>query len=166
MKSWSMVLGLLVLCGHVHAQPMTWQPAAGHTQEPIWPGTPPDALPMPESEYARTNAKSLIGGKTVVAIGNVSQLTMTVYAPKGKNIDAAVVVFPGGGFQILAMDFEGTEIWDWLTSNGITCVLLKYRVPSTPYDWHCNCRPHNLEVPLPSLKDAQRTIGLVRLHAT
>jgi hypothetical protein len=40
-----------------------------------------------------------------------------------------VVLFPGGVFQFLAMDGEGTEICDWLTSRGITCVLLKYRVP-------------------------------------
>ena len=45
-------------------------------------------------------------------------------------------------------------------------MLLKYRVPSAPYDWHCDCRPHNLELSLPSLQDAQRTIGLVRLHAS
>jgi hypothetical protein len=49
---------------------------------------------------------------------------MTVYAPKGKNLGAAVVVFPGGGYQILAIDLEGTEVCDWLTSKGITCVLL------------------------------------------
>lgn len=54
---------------------------------------------------------------------------MTVYSPEGKNTGAAVVVFPGGGYQILAIDLEGTEVCDWLTSRGITCVLLKYRVP-------------------------------------
>ena len=43
--------------------------------------------------------------------------------------DAAVVVFPGGGYNVLAIDLEGTEACDWLTSKGITCVLLKYRVP-------------------------------------
>jgi acetyl esterase/lipase len=51
--------------------------------------------------------------------------TMTVYSPKGKNTGAAVVVFPGGGYYVLAIDLEGTEVCDWLTSKGITCVLLK-----------------------------------------
>jgi acetyl esterase/lipase len=86
---------------------------------------------------------------------------MTVYSPKGKNTGAAVVVFPGGGYQILAIDLEGTEVCDWLTSQGITCVLLKYRVPgegklpkSGPY-------PDSPE----ALEDAQRAVGLVRFHA-
>ena len=42
-------------------------------------------------------------------INTVSVPTMTVYSPKGKNTGAAVVVFPGGGYQILAIDLEGTE---------------------------------------------------------
>jgi hypothetical protein len=46
---------------------------------------------------------------------------MTVYSPKGKNTGVAVVVFPGGGFEGLAIDLEGTEVCDWLTSEGITC---------------------------------------------
>jgi len=54
---------------------------------------------------------------------------MTVYSPEGRNTGAAVLVFPGGGYEILAIDLEGTELADWLTSKGITCVLLKYRVP-------------------------------------
>ena len=54
---------------------------------------------------------------------------MTVYPPSTKNTGVAVVVFPGGGYQILAIDLEGSEVCDWLTLKGITCVLLKYRVP-------------------------------------
>ncbi|HEY1560157.1 MAG TPA: alpha/beta hydrolase [Caulobacteraceae bacterium] len=96
---------------------------------------------------------------------NVTRPTMTVYAPKGRNTGAAVIVIPGGGFQMLAIDLEGTEICDWLTSRGVTCVLLKYRVPSPPYDWRCACRPHDLATPTPSLQDVQRTVRLVRFHA-
>ncbi len=66
---------------------------------------------------------------------------------------------------MLAIDLEGNEVCDWLTAAGITCVLLKYRVPSEPYDWHCDCRPRNLMVPKQALDDAQRAMGLVRLHA-
>jgi acetyl esterase/lipase len=86
---------------------------------------------------------------------------MTIYSPTAKNTGAAVVVFPGGGYQILAIDLEGSEVCDWLTPRGITCVLLKYRVTnegdypkSGPYP----------ESPM-ALEDAQRTMGLLRLHA-
>jgi acetyl esterase/lipase len=164
MKLWAIALCLLAAYGSVDATTMVWQPAAGHTQIPLWPGTPPDAKPMPGPEYVLTS-KKLLAGKPVVTVSNVSQPTMTVYAPKGTNMGAAVVVFPGGGFEFLAMDLEGTEACDWLTSRGITCVLLKYRVPGVPYRWRCDCRPHNLELSVPSLQDAQRTVRLVRLHA-
>ena len=134
-----------------------WQPSTGHVQVPIWPdGKVPDPQPMPGPETVRADWPR---------IENVSVPTMTVYAPERANTGTAVVVFPGGGFQMLAMDLEGTEICDWLVSNGITCVLLKYRVPGAPYDWHCDCRPHNRDLSMPSLQDAQRTLGLVRLHA-
>ncbi len=115
----------------------------------IWPGAPPDLAPdpMPES-----------GAST-----HVSRPTMTVYAPKGHNTGVAVVVFPGGGYQVLAMDLEGTEICDWLTSRGITCVLLKYRVPNsgpTLVEGH-----RYYPKVQTALQDAQRTLGLVRQHA-
>jgi acetyl esterase/lipase len=131
---------------------------------PIWPGAAPDAQQVPGTETAKVSDK-LLAGRPVTAVTNVTRPTMTVYAPKGKNTGAAVVVFPGGGFQILAMDLEGTEACDWLTSRGITCVLLKYRVPSAPYEWQCDCRPHNFALSVPSLEDAQRTMRLVRSHA-
>lgn len=165
MKSWAVaMLCLLAVCGWAHAETQVWQPAAGHEQVPIWPGSPPGASSLPGAEYAKTSEK-LIGGKPVVGIYNVSRPTMTVYAPTGQNTGAAVVVFPGGGFQELAMDLEGTEVCDWLTSKGVTCVLLKYRVPSIPYVWQCDCRPHNHALSMPSLQDAQRTLRLVRAHA-
>jgi dienelactone hydrolase len=86
---------------------------------------------------------------------------MTVYPPKGRNTGAAVVVFPGGGYWVLAMDLEGTEVCDWLTSRGITCVLLKYRVPGDRLDPRSGPYPDS---PM-ALEDAQRTVGLVRHHA-
>jgi acetyl esterase/lipase len=92
---------------------------------------------------------------------------MTVYSPQGKNTAAAVVVFPGGGYQILAIDLEGTEVCDWLTAKGITCVLLKYRVPGDGL--YPKSAPYPKSGPYPespmALEDAQRTVGLVRFHA-
>jgi acetyl esterase/lipase len=87
---------------------------------------------------------------------------MTVYSPAGKNTGVAVVVFPGGGYWVLAIDLEGTEVCDWLTSKGITCVLLKYRVPGEHKSPRSGPYP---ESPV-ALEDAQRTLGLVRLHAS
>jgi acetyl esterase/lipase len=86
---------------------------------------------------------------------------MTVYSPTGKNTGAAVVVFPGGGYWVLFMDLEGTEVCDWLTSKGITCVLLKYRVPGEHLSPRSGAYPKS---PM-ALEDAQRTMGLVRFHA-
>ena len=83
---------------------------------------------VPGPEYV-TNVTTP-AGKPLIWVCNVAQPTMTVYSPKGTNTGVAMVVFPGGGYNALAMDLEGTEICDWLTSKGITAVLLKYRVPT------------------------------------
>lgn len=165
MKRWAIALCLLAVCGSAHAQTMVWQPAAGHTQRPLWPGAVPDAQPVPGPETETPRTDDLVAGRPWLAVTNVTRPTMTVYAPKGKNTGAAVVVFPGGGFQVLAIDLEGTEACHWLTSNGVTCVLLKYRVPSAPYDWRCNCRPDDFVASMPALEDAQRAVRLVRFHA-
>lgn len=144
------------------AQTPAWQPSPGHTEVSIWPGAVPDARPVAGPEVATTENESLVAGRPWVAVGKVSRPTMTVYAPEGKNTGAAVVVFPGGGYQILAIDLEGTEVCDWLTSKGITCVLLKYRVPGEDLYPKSGAYPKS---PM-ALEDAQRTVGLVRFHAT
>ena len=143
------------------AQTSGWQPAPGHTQIPIWPGTLPDPQPVKGPETVTVDPTVLVAGRPWTAVSNVTRPTMTVYSPKGKNTGVAVVVFPGGGYQILAIDLEGTEVCDWLTAHGITCVLLKYRVTDVgPYP---KSGPYP-ESPM-ALEDAQRTMGLVRDHA-
>ena len=156
MKSLIFAFCVVFAFGDLRAQTNVWQPSPGHTQIPIWPGAVPDAKPVPGPEFAETT-KELYAGKPAVVVNNVSQPTMTVYSPEGKNTGAAVVVFPGGGYTWLAIDLEGTEICDWLTSTGITAVLLKYRVPTPRLGAYA-------ESPL-ALDDAQRTVGLVRFHA-
>ncbi|WP_263355675.1 alpha/beta hydrolase [Acidicapsa ligni] len=138
------------------AQKPAWQPAPGHITMNIWPTTAPGPDTTKGPEVDTTSAKdNLIAGRPLVRLGNVATPTLTVYSPKGNNTGAAVVVFPGGGYQILAIDLEGTEVCDWLNSAGITCILLKYRVPNTgPYP----------KSPA-ALQDAQRTMGIVRSHA-
>lgn len=133
------------------AQKPAWEPAPGHTTLPLWPH--PKAGTAAEVD-ATTAKDNLIAGKPVIRLANVSNPTITLYAPK-KNNGAAVVVFPGGAYRILAIDLEGTEVCEWLNSIGVTCVLLKYRVPdSGPY-------PKSLA----ALEDAQRALGMVRAHA-
>jgi acetyl esterase/lipase len=140
------------------AQTPSWQPSPGHTQILIWPGKVPDPQPVAGPEKIDIGS---IAGKPTTGISNVTKPTMTVYSPSGKNTGVAVIVFPGGGYQGLAIDFEGTEVCDWLTPRGITCVLLKYRVTAVgPYP---KSGPYP-ESPM-ALEDAQRTMGLVRLHA-
>ena len=141
-----------------------WQPTTGHSQMPIWPGTPPDARQGPDSESVGT-APNPVGGKPWTYIANVSRPTLTVYPPKGTNTGVAMIVFPGGGYRVLAIDLEGTEICDWLNSIGVTCVLLKYRVPKTGPSWDPDCRCMINPKPSLALEDAQRTVGLVRGHA-
>jgi acetyl esterase/lipase len=138
-----------------------WEPSPGHVQIPIWPGTPPDAIADPEPESVGPPP----GREWWPRANDVSRPTMTMYAPKGRNTGAAVVVFPGGGYRMLAMDLEGTEICDWLTSRGITCVLLKYRVPGSGPWWDTENKRRVYPKVQTALQDAQRTIGLVRLHA-
>jgi acetyl esterase/lipase len=153
------------------AQTPAWQPAPGHTQVPIWPGPAPDPQPVRGPERTTIDRALPVAGRTVTIIRNVTVPTMTVYAPSdtgtgansgaAANSGAVIVVFPGGGFQILAIDLEGTEVCDWLVTRGITCILLKYRVTDVgPYP---KSGPYP-ESPM-ALEDAQRTLGLVRFHA-
>lgn len=97
-----------------------------------------------------------VGNETVLRLTNVSDPTITIYpAPEEVATGAAMVVCPGGGYEILAYDLEGTEICEWLNNLGITAVLLKYRVP----------RREGLAKHEAPLQDAQRAIGYVRANA-
>jgi acetyl esterase/lipase len=160
-------LGVLAAIVSESAHADSWRPSAGHTQVPIWPEAVPDPHPVAGSEVATTvKDREFVGGRPWVYIERVSQPTMTVYSPEGTNTGVAVIVFPGGGYKGLAIDLEGTEVCDWLTSRGIACVLLKYRVPfSGPY-WDDACKCHIQPKAPMALEDAQRTVGLVRFHAT
>lgn len=97
-----------------------------------------------------------IGGEPVLRMTDVSEPTITIYrAPDEVASGAAMVVCPGGGYNILAYDLEGTEICEWLNNIGVTAVLLKYRVP----------RREGREKHAAPLQDVQRAIGYVRAHA-
>jgi acetyl esterase/lipase len=157
-------LSVLTLASFV-AQAAPWQPANGNVQIPIWPDSAPGNPTVNGPEDSDLDTGPLVAGKHWTWVSNVVKPTITVYSPKGKNSGAAAIVFPGGGYDVLAIDLEGTEVCDWLTSKGITCVLLKYRVPHSGPQWNskCNCNvyPENPS----AVQDAQRTVGYVRFHA-
>lgn len=108
----------------------------------VWPNGAPDSngITTPEETYE---------GKRV---RNVSEAEMYVYLPKiGNNTGAAVVICPGGGYMIEAMDHEGYDMAEWLTTQGVAGIVLKYRLPYG----------HD-QIPL---EDAQRALRIVRQKA-
>ena len=127
---------------------------AADSSIPLWPkGAPGEKGDLAPERDTTKPTDALVGGRRVIRLGNVSTPTLTVYrAPKDKATGAGVLVFPGGGYKILAMDLEGTEICDWLNSIGATAVLVKYRVPARA----------GMPRWAAPLQDAQRAIGMVR----
>ena len=98
-----------------------------------------------------------VAGCPVLRIGQVDKPTLTFYpAPADNNKGVTIIVNPGGGYNILAYNLEGTEICKRFNSFGINCVLVKYRVP----------RREGLEKHAAPLQDLQRAIAYTRAHAT
>lgn len=118
----------------------------------VWPGKAPGEDKLIGEEKRETS-------KGVTRISSVSKPTLSVFRPaKDKDTGAAVVVCPGGGYNILAWDLEGEEVAAWLNSIGVTGIVLKYRVPRRPG------QPQN-KPPIGALQDAQRALSMVRSKA-
>lgn len=132
-------------------------PAAEPTVLDLWPGKPPGEtkeLP-PEVDTTKPDDKP-VGDRKIIKLTNVSKPTLAVYRPaKDADTGAAMIVCPGGGHRILAYDHEGTEAAEWLARNGVTGIVLKYRVPARDESkrW------------LAAVQDAQRAVSLVRSKA-
>jgi acetyl esterase/lipase len=129
-------------------------PVAGSKEIPIWSnGIPDSGLVQGTESYNDGMVK------------NVSVPTMRIFSPAKNNTGAAVIVFPGGGYNKLAINLEGAEVCQWLASIGVTGILLKYRVPASGphYDAACDCEKDPVK-PM-ALQDAQRAMGYVRAHA-
>ncbi len=146
--------------------PGTWQPGPGLKQVRIWPGPAPDGTfrpQPPESVQVFDDAAAANGVSRAVL--DVAVPTLTIMPAKGRNTGTAVIVFPGGGFQTILIDLEGTEICGWLTAQGITCMVSKYRVPGGNDFWDSSLQ-HQVTPAIPrALQDAQRTVRLVRSRA-
>src|SRR5437762_2765608 len=91
---------------------------------PLWPnGAPGEKGDIGEERDTTKATDNLISGRPVIRLGNVSKPTLSLFpAPANNNSGAAVMVCPGGGYSILALDLEGTEVCEWLNSIGITGV--------------------------------------------
>jgi acetyl esterase/lipase len=154
-RFFGIALVLITSCALFSQQP-AGQSGSGHVTRDLWPHGAPGAKPTAEAEGDISKPDDyLVADKPIIRLGNVSQPTITLYPAKRNPSGTAVVVFPGGGYNILAFDLEGTEVCEWLNSINITCVLLKYRVPDTgPYP----------KSPA-ALQDAQRALGMVRARA-
>ncbi len=139
------------ICSQIRATPSLFP-------EPIllWPDGAPDLKAGIGEEHDTTPPDPKMPlEQHVIRLGNVTKPAITVFRPAPeKDTGAAVVVCPGGGYNILAYNLEGSEICAWLNSIGVTGVLLKYRVPGR--------LTAQYRAPL---QDAQRALGLVRFHA-
>jgi acetyl esterase/lipase len=144
----------------------------GRAAEPIifrlWPGEvqgPAAKVNGAEADMTKPSDK-LIAGRRIIKLGNVSAPEMHVFLPaKTKANGGAVLVCPGGGFNILAWDLEGTEVAEWLNAIGFAAVVVKYRVPTREHGDGLNdagTMPLNAAGPV---MDAQRAMSLTRAHA-
>lgn len=116
---------------------------------PLWQGQIPNNQPINEREKRDTTE--------MVRISNVQVPDIAVFLPTKANATGqAVIICPGGGYYILAYDWEGTDMAKWLNAKGIAAIVLKYRLPVSKN----NITPH-----LSPLMDAQRAIRLTRHHA-
>lgn len=133
---------------------MTMTIMAQHNPVLLFPdGAPGESRKMKQVDDLSGNK---VAGCPVLRISNVSEPTLTFYpAPAENNTGVTIIVNPGGGYNILAYNLEGSEICKRFNSFGINCVLVKYRVP----------RREGLEKHTAPLQDLQRAIAYTRSHA-
>ena len=138
----------------VAALALTTTVASAQSTIPLWPHGVPDAVTLKGPENSKTSGPS---GKDL-QLFDVSVPQMLVYLPKDavKNTGAGLVVFPGGGYQFLQWTHAGVDVCDWATSVGITCFLVKYRVPSEG-------PPPGNKIPL---DDGQQAMRIARARAS
>lgn len=88
-----------------------------------------------------------------ICLFNITQPTLTVYKAKGNNLGKAVVIIPGGGYELVAMYHEGYDVAEKLSAQGITAAVLKYRIPNPESSNQPNLVP---------LADTRRALQLLR----
>jgi acetyl esterase/lipase len=123
----------------------------------VWPGKPPgETKELPPEVDVNKPTDKPVGDRKIIKLTNVSIPTLSIYPASVEGARPAVIVCPGGGHHILAFDHEGTEVAEWLNTQGVTAIVLKYRVPARNPDkrWEA------------AVQDAQRAVSVVRSHAT
>jgi acetyl esterase/lipase len=132
--------------------------AEGSSREvPLWPEG---------SQVLREGIAALAGKEYAV-----THPSLLYYLPKGRSTRSAILVFPGGGFKALAIGPQstigpdGADVCKWLTDAGVTCILVKYRVPNTACNWNPETRRHDAPDTPMALQDTQRAMSLVRYNA-
>ncbi|MEO6815375.1 MAG: alpha/beta hydrolase [Edaphobacter sp.] len=148
------------LLPYLLASTLTIASAPAFAQRPtvlLWPNGNPETSKVVGPEIdPTTDANRIVSGLPVIRVTNVSKPSLTVYSPPpAKNTGAAALVFPGGAYIRLSYNLEGTEVCTWLNSIGVTCILVKYRVPEQGH------YPENVE----DLEDAQQAMRITRARA-
>ena len=122
----------------------------------LWPGKPPQDAGLKAEESSRIYDSKIVGPTKLIT--NVTRPTLTVYRPDKNNTHTAMIILPGGGYWNLFWELEGEEVAQWLNSNGVTAVILKYRVPRR--EGEVRGQPAALPI-----LDAQRAVSFVRSRA-
>lgn len=150
------VLATGVACGGGHRRPLA--PAASLPAPlvvDVWPGPAPDDIGIAGEERTYIQQTPFVGSTKLIT--NVTKPTLTIYRPpRDRNTGTAMIICPGGGYRNLFWELEGEEVAAWLNAQGMTGIILKYRVPF---------RPGETRPPPGPLQDAQRAVSLVRSRA-
>ncbi len=105
----------------------------------------------------KSEEKEKVSETDIIRISNVQTPSIEIYLPsKGVRTGKAVVICPGGGYEILAYDWEGTDFAKLLNSKGIAAFVLKYRLPISSSIIDPKWAP---------LQDAQQAFRLIRSNA-
>jgi len=88
---------------------------------------------------------------------NITEPTLTIYQAEGENTGKAVVIIPGGGYQLVALYHEGHDLAKALASEGITAAVLKYRLPNQK----SSGQPHNV-----ALADGRKALKIMHEKAS
>ncbi len=140
MKQLLIILTLCLTAGELHSQNFI---------KPLWAGDPPNYRASGETMKSDTT--------NIVRLSLVQHPDIAVFLPSERNATGeAVVICPGGGYRILAYDWEGSDIARWFSSRGIAAAVVKYRLPVSK----SNVEPHKTP-----LMDAKRAFRMVRYHA-
>jgi acetyl esterase/lipase len=160
-RALSLVLVSLALFSAVFSLPAFVATAqAQQITVPLWPHVTPEPPQTTEPEADITKPTDrFISGRRTARLTNITAPSLTVFSPHDRNTGAAVLVFPGGGYQVLAWDGEGLDTCHWLNSIGVTCVLVKYRVPQPLGE------AGHYPADFADLEDAQQAMRLTRASA-